>query len=37
MRLARELVGEIKGLVQGIYVMPSFQRYEVAAEVIAAL
>ncbi len=36
-RLARELVGEIKGLVQGIYVMPSFQRYEVAAEVIAAL
>lgn len=36
-RLAQELVQQARDDVQGIYIMPSFGRYEVAAEVLAAL
>jgi homocysteine S-methyltransferase len=34
---AQELLSEVKGLVNGVYIMPSFGRYEVAAEVLKAL
>ncbi len=33
-KLARELVLEARDVVQGIYIMPSFGRYEVAVEVL---
>lgn len=36
-RIARELLGEVRDLVDGIYVMPSFGRYEVAVEVLEGL
>lgn len=36
-RMAQELLREVKGLVDGVYIMPSFGRYEVAAEVMQAL
>ncbi len=36
-RMAQELLREVKGLVNGVYIMPSFGRYEVAAEVLQAL
>jgi homocysteine S-methyltransferase len=36
-RLAQELVLESRDDVQGIYIMPSFGRYEVAAEVLEAV
>ena len=32
--MARELLFQLKPLVQGVYLMPSFGRYEVAAEVL---
>lgn len=35
--MARELVEAARELVHGIYIMPSFGRYEVAAEVLEAL
>lgn len=36
-KMAQELLREVRGLVDGVYIMPSFGRYEVAAEVITAL
>ncbi len=33
-KLAQELVLEARDVVQGIYIMPSFGRYEVAVEVL---
>ncbi len=36
-RLSQEFVEQAQGLVQGIYLMPSFGRYEQCAEVIEAL
>ena len=36
-RLARELLLEARDSVHGIYIMPSFGRYEVAAEVLEVL
>lgn len=36
-QMAKELLHEIKGLVNGVYIMPSFNRWEVAAEVISVL
>ncbi|MBX6342578.1 MAG: bifunctional homocysteine S-methyltransferase/methylenetetrahydrofolate reductase, partial [Thermomicrobiaceae bacterium] len=36
-RLAQELIEEARDAVHGIYIMPSFGRYEVAAEVLAVL
>jgi len=35
--IARELLLEARDEVQGIYIMPSFHRYEVALEVLEAL
>jgi homocysteine S-methyltransferase len=35
--MARELIAEACEFVQGIYLMPSFGRYEVVAEVLSAL
>ena len=32
--MAQELLLQLKPLVQGVYLMPSFGRYEVAAEVL---
>ncbi len=34
MDLALRLIGEIRGLADGIYLMPSFGRYEMAAELV---
>jgi homocysteine S-methyltransferase len=36
-KMAQELLLEVKGLVSGVYIMPSFGRYEVAAEVLTVL
>ena len=36
-RLAQELLREVRGLIDGVYIMPSFGRYEVAVEVLEAL
>lgn len=36
-RMAQELLQELRPLVQGVYLMPSFGRYEVAAEVLSVL
>ena len=36
-RMAQELLQELRPLVQGVYLMPSFGRYEVAAEVLDVL
>jgi len=36
-KMAQELLLELRPLVQGVYIMPSFGRYEVAAEVIEVL
>ncbi len=36
-RIAQELLRDIKGLVQGAYIIPAFGRYELAAEVIDGL
>jgi homocysteine S-methyltransferase len=33
-RLARELIDSLEGLARGIYLMPAFHRYDLAAEVI---
>jgi homocysteine S-methyltransferase len=36
-RIAQELVLELKGMVQGVYLMPPFGRYHLAAEVVDIL
>ncbi len=36
-RMAQDLLLEARPQVQGVYIMPSFGRYEVAAEVLEAL
>jgi len=36
-RIAAELVQEIKAWGQGIYIMPAFSRYDLAAEIIEAV
>jgi homocysteine S-methyltransferase len=36
-RITAELVGQIRGWAQGIYIMPQFNRYDVAAEMIDAV
>ncbi len=36
-KMAQELLQEVKSLVNGVYIMPSFGRYEVAAEVLKVL
>jgi len=36
-RLAQELLAELRGLVQGVYLMPPFGRYDIAAEVLDGL
>ncbi len=36
-RIAQELLREMRGLVQGAYIIPAFGHYELAAEVIDAL
>ncbi len=36
-RLAQELLGELRGLVQGAYLMPPFGRYDLAAEVLDSI
>jgi len=35
--IAQELLLEVKGMVNGVYIMPSFSRWEVAAEVLKVL
>ncbi|MBC7644524.1 MAG: methylenetetrahydrofolate reductase, partial [Thermoleophilia bacterium] len=35
--LAQEFIAEAQSLVQGIYLMPSFGRYEICAQVLEAL
>ena len=36
-KMAQELLREVRGLIDGVYIMPSFGRYEVAVEVMEAL
>ncbi len=36
-RLAQELLAELRDLVQGVYLMPPFGRYDLAAEVLDGL
>jgi homocysteine S-methyltransferase len=36
-RMAQELLAEAQGLVQGTYLMPSFGRYEIVAELVKVL
>lgn len=36
-RIAQELLVEVRGLVDGVYIMPSFSRWEVAADVLSVL
>jgi homocysteine S-methyltransferase len=35
--MAQELLQDLRPLAQGVYLMPSFGRYEVAAEVLEIL
>ena len=35
--IAQELLQEIKGLVEGVYLMPPFAKYEVVSDIISAL
>jgi homocysteine S-methyltransferase len=35
--IARELLRDLKGMVQGAYLMPPFSRYEMAAEIIESI
>jgi homocysteine S-methyltransferase len=37
LEITLEFVAEVRGMVDGMYIMPSFGRYEMAAEIIAAL
>ena len=36
-RIAVELIGHMKGHVQGTYIMPAFNRYDLAAEIVEAI
>ncbi|NLA80047.1 MAG: bifunctional homocysteine S-methyltransferase/methylenetetrahydrofolate reductase, partial [Chloroflexi bacterium] len=36
-KIAEELVDEIRGFAQGIYIMPQFNRFDLVAEMIADL
>lgn len=36
-KIAVELIDQMKGFVQGAYIMPAFNRYDLAAEIIEAL
>ncbi len=36
-RIAVELIGAMKGHVQGTYIMPAFNRYDLAAEIVEAI
>lgn len=36
-RIAQELIAELEGAVQGLYLMPAFKRYDLVAEVIDAV
>lgn len=36
-QMARELLREVRSMIDGVYIMPSFGRYEVAVEVMEAL
>jgi homocysteine S-methyltransferase len=36
-RIAQEILLAARPLVQGVYIMPPFRRYDIAAEVMAAL
>jgi methionine synthase / methylenetetrahydrofolate reductase(NADPH) len=36
-RMAQELIREVRDLIDGVYIMPSFGRYEVAVEVLEGL
>ncbi len=36
-KMARELLREVRSLIDGVYIMPSFGRYEVAVDVMEAL
>jgi 5,10-methylenetetrahydrofolate reductase len=36
-RLAQGLLAELRGLVQGVYLMPPFGRYDLAAEVLDSI
>jgi homocysteine S-methyltransferase len=36
-RIAQELVLALRDRIQGIYIMPPFRRYDVAAEVLSVL
>ena len=36
-RIAVELIGQMKGHVQGAYIMPAFNRYDLAAEIVEAI
>jgi methionine synthase I (cobalamin-dependent)/5,10-methylenetetrahydrofolate reductase len=33
-RIASELVGQLQGVIQGVYIMPAFNRFDYAAEII---
>lgn len=37
LRLALELAGELRAHVQGLYLMPPFGRYDLAAEILEAI
>jgi 5,10-methylenetetrahydrofolate reductase len=36
-RVANELMGQMKDMVQGVYLMPPFSRYDLAAEIIESI
>jgi homocysteine S-methyltransferase len=36
-KVAIELMDELKGVVQGVYLMPPFSRYDLAAEIIESI
>jgi homocysteine S-methyltransferase len=36
-KIAQELLTEIRGMVQGAYIIPAFGRYELAARVISGV
>ena len=35
--IAQELLGEARGMVQGVYLMPSYGRYDVVSELTRSL
>jgi homocysteine S-methyltransferase len=36
-RMAHELLAELHGLAQGVYLMPAFNRFDLVAEIIEAV